>query len=141
MASANLDLVRSLYAAWERGDYSSIDWAHPQIEFVFPDGPTPGSWTGVAGMVKAWREFLSAWEEVSVEVEEYRELDGERVLVLVQYRGRGKTSGLELGQMLTKTAGLFHVRGGKVTRVVLYWDRETVLADLGLAPEAESRRS
>jgi ketosteroid isomerase-like protein len=140
MASANLELVRSLYAAWERGDFGSVDWAHPEIEFVFADGPTPGSWTGVAGMVEAWREFLSAWEDVHVEVEGYRELDGDRVLVLVQYRGRGKTSGLELGQMLTQTAGLFHVRGGKVTRIVLYWDRERAFADLGLAPEADSPR-
>jgi ketosteroid isomerase-like protein len=141
MASASLDLVRSLYAAWERGDFSSVAWAHPEIELVFADGPTPGTWTGVAGMVEGFRDFLSAWEDVSVEVEEYRELDGERVLVLVQYRGRGKSSGLELGQMLTKTAGLFHVRGGKVRRLVLYWDRERAFADLGLASEAGSSGS
>jgi ketosteroid isomerase-like protein len=140
VASANVDLVRSIYADWERGDFSSAEWAHPEIEFVVADGPTPGSWTGMAGMAQAWRNYLSAWEEWRVEADEYRELDGERVLVSVHWGGRGKTSGLELGQMRAQAENLFHLRGGKVTRVVLYFDRERALADLGLASEAGSRR-
>ena len=142
MATANLDLVRSLYAAWECGDFSSAEWAHPEIEFVIADGPTPGSWTGVPEMVEGWRDFLSAWEGYRVEAEEYRELDDGRVLVLVTHlSGRGKTSGVEVAQMHAKGANLLHIRGGKVTKDVVYFDRERALNDLGLAPEAGSTRS
>jgi ketosteroid isomerase-like protein len=132
VASANLDLVRSIFVAFERGDYSSAQWAHPEIEYVFADGPSPGSWTGLAGLAEAQRSFLSAWEEFRSEVDECRELDDERVLVLVHWSGRGKTSGLELAQMRAKGASIFHFRGGKVTRIVIYLDRERALADLGL---------
>ena len=138
MASANVDRVRSIHAAWERGDFTPTEWAHPEISFVIADGPAPGSWTGVASMAVAWRDFLSAWEEFSSVVEEYREIDDERVLVLARFSGRGKTSGLEAAHTRLNTASLFHVRDGRVTRLVAYWDRERALADLGLAPETGS---
>jgi ketosteroid isomerase-like protein len=130
--SENLDLVRSIYADWERGDFSATDWAHPEIEWAFADGPEPGTWKGRGGMAKAHREWLGAWENLRIVVEEYRELDDERVLVLAHLTGRGKTSGLEIGQVQEKGADLFHVRGGKVARLVLYFNRERALADLGL---------
>ena len=136
MASANLDFVRSLYAAWGRGDWSSVEWAHPEIELVAADGPTPGRLgKGRAELAEGWRDFLGAWEDYRTEGEEYRELDGERVLVLVKISGRGKTSGLPAR---ASAANLVHLRDGKVTRLVLYWDRERALAELGLRPEASS---
>jgi len=141
MASANLDLVRSIYKSWERGDFTSAEWAHPEIEYVGADGPAPGGSRGLAGMAEAFRDWLSTWEEWRVEADEYRELDGERVLVLFHFSARGKTSGLEVGQIGTKGASLFHLRGGKVKRLVQYLDREHALADLGLAPEAGSQHS
>jgi hypothetical protein len=45
-----VDLVRSIYESWESGDYGSAEWANPEIEYVFADGPTAGSWTGLVGM-------------------------------------------------------------------------------------------
>jgi ketosteroid isomerase-like protein len=139
-ASTNVEVVRSIYADWERGDFSAAEWAQPEIEFVMADGPSPGSWRGLAGMAAAWRDFLSAWEEFRSEAEEYRELDDQRVLVLAHFSARGKTSGLEAAQLHVKAASLFHVRDGKVTRYVNYYDRERALADLGLASETDSLR-
>jgi ketosteroid isomerase-like protein len=84
---------------------------------------------------------LSAWEGFRGTTEEYRELDNERVLALHSYGGRGKSSGLDVGQTPIRAATIFHLREGKVTRLLVYLDRERALADLGLAPEAGSARS
>ena len=131
--SENLDLVRSIYADWERGDFSRADWADPQIEFeVFGSVPDQRA-TGLAGMAAAFREFLSAWVEYRVEADEYREVDDERVLVLVHATsGHGKTSGADLGRMHTNGATLHHIHGGKVIRLVIYPYASRALADLGL---------
>jgi ketosteroid isomerase-like protein len=130
--SAKLDLVRSIYAANERGDYSSADWADPEIEYVVADGPEPGTWTGLTEMARVMGDILRAWEGVRTKVDEYRELDGQRVLVLLHHSGRGKTSGLELDALSTRGADIVYVRDGKVTKVVKYFDCDRALADLGL---------
>jgi hypothetical protein len=57
----------------------------------------------------------------------------ERVLVLVHSTGRGKSSGASLEQIQAKGAELFHVRGGKVTRLVIYLNRDDALAGLSLS--------
>jgi ketosteroid isomerase-like protein len=129
--SENLDLVRSIYVAWERGDYfTNTDWADPDIKYAIVDGPAPGSWTGLAAMADAWLDVLSATEAVRTKAEEYRDLDHERVLVLAHYSGRGKKSELD---MRAEGANLFHVRDGHVVKLVVYFDRDRALADLGLA--------
>jgi ketosteroid isomerase-like protein len=128
----NLDVVRSIYAEWERGDYGLAEWAHPEIEWVIADGPTAGTWIGVAGMAESVRSMLSAWDDLRFYADEYRALDDERVLLLFRRTGRGKISGIELGEFRGGGAAVYHVRDGKVTRVVSYYDRDRAFADLGL---------
>src|SRR6476620_6633149 len=130
--SESLDLVRSIYADWERGDFSQVEWADPEIEFVMLDGPFPGKWRGLAGRTEGWREVLNAWKGYRVEAARYWTLDDERVLVLSHQTGHGKASGFDLGQMQTENGTLFHITEGKVTRLVIYWDGGRALADLGL---------
>jgi ketosteroid isomerase-like protein len=133
----NLDLVRSIYADWERGDFSRTDWAEPEIEFVVIGGPSPVSARGLRGMAAFAHDVLSLYEDYRNEAQEYRELDAERVLVLDHLSGRGKTSGVEL-EGFRAGAHLFHVRDGQVTRCAFYFDRDRAFADLGLAPEGDS---
>jgi ketosteroid isomerase-like protein len=129
--SAKLDLVRSIYADWERGDnFGWAEFADPEIESTFPDGLVPGGSTGVAAQEERMRDFLAAWEDFRVEVEEYRELDDERVLVLLRRTGRGKASGVQLEG--ARGAELLHIRNERIAKVVWYWDRDRALADLGM---------
>jgi ketosteroid isomerase-like protein len=130
--SENLDLVRSIYADWERGDFASAEWAHPEIEYAIPDGIAASSTTGIAGMAMAFGAFASAWHDYRVELGECREIDPERVLATIRLIGRGKTSGVELAEMHAEAAHVFTIRDGRVTRLVNYADRERALADLGL---------
>jgi hypothetical protein len=54
--------------------------------------------------------------------------------VAVRALGRGKASGVEIGRTAgrPRSANVFELRGGKVTRLVSYFDRDRALADLGL---------
>ena len=86
----NLDLVRSIYADWKRGDFTRRDWAHPEIEYVIPDGPEPGTWTGLAAVADALHDELRAWDDFRFWPEEYRELDADRVLVIGHHSGAAR---------------------------------------------------
>ena len=131
--SANLDLVRSIYADWERGDFSRADWADPDIEYVVADGPSPGVARGVVEMTRSWLEFMGTWEGVRAKANECREIGVDRVLVFVRLSGGlAKTSGVALEDVQAEGANVFHLRDGKVTKLVSYWDRDRALADLDL---------
>jgi ketosteroid isomerase-like protein len=128
--------MRSLFATWERGDFSSPErWAAADIEWIIADGPVPGRWKGVAGMEESFLGMLHAWDDFRIKADEYRELDDARVLVLVNYSGRGKISGLPIGDVGAKGASIYELNGGQVTRAVTYYDRDRAFADLGLEAE------
>src|SRR5688572_9805170 len=52
VASENLELVRSIVGPREQGDFSSADWAHPEIDY---GGPVPR---------RASAEFLASFGEL-----------------------------------------------------------------------------
>ncbi len=134
MSAANVEIVRSIYESWERGDFSrTADWAHPEIECVSFGGPLTGAYVGVAAIGDGWRSLLDILDDARPEAQGYRDVDEERVLVLSRLRGRDKASGEEIEQL---RANLFRIRDGRVVRLIFYWDRGRAFADAGLPPDA-----
>ncbi|HME03534.1 MAG TPA: nuclear transport factor 2 family protein [Solirubrobacteraceae bacterium] len=130
MSQQNVDLVRSLLAEWDRGDFRSREWAAPGVEFVLADGPEPGRWHGVAGLAAYWRDFLRHWQGFHVSADSVRELDDGRVLAFLRLSGRATASGVAVQQPAT---AVFRLDDGKVTELLYFNDREGGLNDLGLA--------
>ncbi len=135
VSSANLELVRSIYEAWEHGDFTRGDWADPDIELVRPESLDGDALRGRVSSSGGWREWLSAWKDFRAEAHEYRTLDDEHVLVFGRMSGTGRLSGTRAD---TETVNLFRIRDGRVVRLVLYSSRERALTDLGSAAEGEA---
>lgn len=90
MSSANVDLVRSIFAEWERGDFSRDDWADPEIELVRPEALGDNVLKGRESSSGGWREWLNAWKDFRAEAHEYLSLDDEHVLVVGRMSGTGQ---------------------------------------------------
>jgi ketosteroid isomerase-like protein len=113
MSSANVDVVRSIYAAWARGDFGSVEWADPEIEYVNPSGAIePGTRRGVAAFSRAVERVFEGWETWDMEPERLEAFGGQ-VAVIVRYRARGRGSGVEVEG---RESALWTVRDGKVVR-------------------------
>jgi uncharacterized protein len=125
---SNADVVRSLYARWERGE-NPDDLYDAEVEWSMPH--PGGQVKGPDQVVAFLRSFMGAWEEHVMELEEVRELDDDRVLVFFTERGRGRSSGVET---VAHPAAVWTLRDGKVTRFEAYGDRADALRVAGLEP-------
>ena len=114
MAEATLDVVRAVYAAWNREDFPGPpELLDPDIEYVNPpDAVEPGTRHGLPAFTRALTKTLEGWETWQMEVEEIS-AHGEDVAVVVRYRARGRTSGAEVEG---RESALWTVRDGKVVR-------------------------
>jgi ketosteroid isomerase-like protein len=129
VSQENVEIARAISREWERGDLSSSEWADPDIEFVSGAGPDEAVHRGVEAMGRAWREWLSAWEDFQIEPREFIDA-GDEVLILVEFGGRGKTSGASVDAM--QGGSILSFRDGKVVRIATYTERAEVLEAWGL---------
>ena len=86
----------------------------------------PAVYAGREGMRRLVREMWEAWDGFFHEEEELI-ADGDRVLSIHIIGGRGRASGAEAR---SRSALLFTVEGGIVTRVVAYSDPDEARRDL-----------
>jgi ketosteroid isomerase-like protein len=129
--SANLDLVRSIYADWERGE-SVLDLMSEDVVWDFSRRQIePEIYYGHDGVRTFARALFEAWSELRQTADEFVAA-GDRVLVHLTIEGRGRSSGLEV---VEQVAHLWTVRDAKIVRLEYFGDiaeARAALADLGL---------
>jgi len=128
MSDQNVELVRGVYEEWARGDFTSGEAFHPDVEFEMPDWPEAATSRGVEAMRRTWQEALSAWDDFRAEPEDFLDA-GEHVVVLTRATARGKGSGADV---LAHTATVWTIDEGKVVRLALYWNVPNALEAAGL---------
>ena len=122
MSQENVDLAQSIYAAWGRGDFSSAEWAHPEIEFVCADGPVLGSWTGLAGMAESSVAGLRPGRNCASRRRSTASSTTSACSCSSTGAGAARRVDFSSGPS-DQGASLFHLRDGKVTRLVHFFDR------------------
>ena len=112
MAAAPVDIVRTIYEHWSRGDFrfGAEFFADDLVATTFDADGDEIRVRGKAALAGWLRQFLEHWEAFRQEALEIT-VDGDCVFVVGRQSGTGRSSKLEL-EMPVYTAWI--VRGGRV---------------------------
>jgi ketosteroid isomerase-like protein len=108
MSQENVEVVKALFAAFADRDFeAAAKVLDPSVEVrpAIVGGPEGVVYHGPDGMRQFWDDVDDAWAEFRITPEEFRELDGE-ILVLGRAFARGRGSGITLDAEAAWIAGL-----------------------------------
>jgi ketosteroid isomerase-like protein len=134
MSQENIELVRTLFAAWNRGDLDDLvsrffhpeaEW-HPYLSVLESRGKV---YRGHDAILKMFSDLQESFGE-SLRVEAIELFDrGEQVVGLIEAQGTGGSSGVEVRQRWAQVAT---IRQGLILRVEPYPDLDAALEAAGL---------
>ena len=130
MSQENLEIVRRAAAEFERGNFWIPEIFDASVRVVWlPVAGGEAETVGLDGMARAMKAWIESWEQVTSVAE--RIIDaGNQVVVIAEWRGRGKASGV-----FTKWryGGVWTLRDGRVTSIISYTDPAAALEAVGLS--------
>ena len=130
MSQENVEIVKLALAAYSGTGDVPEDLFDSGIEvWESPELPGDLAGKGHANLVRVKEILLDSFEEWSIEPEKFFDL-GERVLVFVRFRVKGKESGVPVDGPL---AYLVTLQDGKVTAWGLFGDRGKALEAAGVS--------
>jgi ketosteroid isomerase-like protein len=126
VSAENVEVVRSLFQAFRARDTEAqLAMWHPDVRLQAADG----AWhDGREGVRELFGSFLGTWDDYVLEVLDFIDA-GDRVVVLLHERGRGKGSGVPVewwaGQVYT-------VKDGLIVDFTVFTRHADALAEAGL---------
>jgi ketosteroid isomerase-like protein len=133
MSQENVEIVRGLYARWDRGDFSLTpeisEIFDPKVQTVWVDWILDAdSDVGLEAFGATWTRVLAGWKEARMTAEEVRDA-GDSVVVAVRFRAKGRKTDLPFEG---RYGHLWTFRGGKVIRLEGYTAFANALEAVGL---------
>ena len=137
MAQENVEAVRRLFAALQGVDVGNFERRLDEVRENFDPGvewvAAPHSllaseeYRGYDGVRRFWTQFLSAWDEYGVQVDELVDAGDQVVAVL---RLRGRTNELEVDEA---RSSLLTLRDGRIVRIEPFASKAEALEAAGLS--------
>jgi ketosteroid isomerase-like protein len=129
MSQENVEAIREFYDAWRRGDMAWIlERSDPAIEIVQPpEVPDSKTYRGHAGVIEAFEDWPSQWDEWRFELVEVIDVDEIRVISVSRHDLRAR--GIEMQQ---EVAYLHMIERELAVRVEMYFTRDQALVAAGL---------
>ncbi len=131
MPQENVELVERLIDAFNRRDVDAfVEITTPDFEWSTSVMAVEGEiFWGREGIETYFKRMRDAWDEFRGLTDEVRDL-GERVLWRGRVEGRGRVSGVPVDAPLDI---LYDFRGGKISRMHSFLDRDEALRAAGLS--------
>jgi ketosteroid isomerase-like protein len=139
MSGENVELVRRLYDAVAARDSETVlSIYHPDLVWDHThNGGLAGLMAGESRVyrghdgLRRWsRDFYDALQDVQAELVDVVDLGNGQVLVVLNYRGKGRGSGLDFE--FTHLAGIFTIAKDQVIRADWYRDEAQALEKAGM---------
>lgn len=126
MSEADVDTIRAGLAALNKRDVDGmLASLQPDAELVPLRAVLEGTvYRGHGGLRQWLADMAEDWDDLRIDTDEVRSLDGGRVLVLGRFHARGKSSGVRLDQA---AAWICELAGGKVARIRFFADADAAL--------------
>ena len=131
MSQENVEIVRRVYAEWEKGNFSTAEAFDPRVRVVWVDPMLAqrAETIGLRETTRNMREFLDVYEHLTARAERIVDA-GDVVVAVVSWHGSGKASGVEFA---VRHGSVWTISDGKVTRIENYRDPAEALEAAGLS--------
>ncbi|MGZ8758856.1 MAG: nuclear transport factor 2 family protein [Aeromicrobium sp.] len=132
MSQENVEVVRALFAAFAQRDFEAAAGVlDPGVDVrpAIVGGPEGVVYHGLDGMRRFWADIDATWAEFEIRPEEFRELDGE-IVVLGRAVARGRASGITIDAEAAWTA---RVRDRRIVDFRSFTSQHDALEAAGLS--------
>ena len=137
MSQENVEIVRTLFAAFQSVNVGTFarrldevrEIFDPEVEWVAAPHSllASGEYRGYDGVSRFWTQFLSAWDEYGVQLDELIDA-GDQVVAVMRLSGR--TNELEVDEARSSVLTL---RDGRIVRIEPFASKDEALEAAGLS--------